>query len=727
MPRYSRYGGLDSQPVMDGDSSFNRLNMRLRPSQLNPGEVAVSENGRMDIDQVWRVRDGYQSKSGVLVTEESVPILRVEDGAAALTLIANVNATAATVSNVCTVTTASAHGLPSGHTSVVNLASFTAAGTGTDINGNRTVTWASTTTFTFSITSDDDTYTGGTAGSFKLSTTVAGIYGSCRFSDPTNSNAEYLLIATNASVLAYDVATFSETAIAYPASTTINEDCDLVQAFDKVYLFREGYTPLEWDGDLTGSPAFSKVASGAKTQQTILQSSNNTTISSGVATVSETGHGLEVGDKFFAIEAAGLEVDPDDQITVATVPDANSFTYYVDAADYTGTVVYTTRGSDLGGGYINMPAAGWGVYHQRRFWLPYTHDAAASPSARNVQDELIASDLLDPTTFDPVANQFRVTAGVSDYLVAAQPFNEDTLLAFNRNSIHVLRNVSGALGDVQTQVLSEDVGCLARKSIVAYANQVFFLSDSGVYSVSFQDEYNLRGTELPLSEAIQPLINRINTSAADKAVAVYHNNRYYLAVPLDGSTVNNALLVYNFLNQGWESYDYVSASGFSILDLIPARSGKVNELYGVTTAGGVHKLEATGLAQDSLAVTIGGTAAESFSIPATVTTRQYVAGTMDRKKWREVEVQLKSPTTEATNASIAVVTEDPDNTGDLGTIYEALAGNLVAGEDASIRKRTGNLRGYGLSVTMTPSEGRPKLRAVRVDGSVAFRSNTSTQ
>ncbi len=59
MPRYASFGRLDSQLVDDGDTAFVRINQRLRPDQLKPGEVAVSQNGRMDVDGAWQPRLGY--------------------------------------------------------------------------------------------------------------------------------------------------------------------------------------------------------------------------------------------------------------------------------------------------------------------------------------------------------------------------------------------------------------------------------------------------------------------------------------------------------------------------------------------------------------------------------------------------------------------------------------------------------------------------------------------
>lgn len=49
MSRYRSYGKLDDPFVTEGDTFFLRMNARLRPNQLKPGEVALSKNGRMNV------------------------------------------------------------------------------------------------------------------------------------------------------------------------------------------------------------------------------------------------------------------------------------------------------------------------------------------------------------------------------------------------------------------------------------------------------------------------------------------------------------------------------------------------------------------------------------------------------------------------------------------------------------------------------------------------------
>ncbi len=611
--------------------------------------------------------------------------------------------------------------------------------TGTvDPNGNRLVTVTDIDTFTFQIAgaTGSETYsgTGVVQGAKFTETQTNGVYGYCRFSDPSDNNAEYIIRATNLSAVAFSVTDGTSTTIEYPDGVTIVDSCELLQCFDRVLLFRNGLTALEWNGDLSGTPAFTRVANGAYTQPTYYNTANNTVIADGVVTVSEASHGLSVGDKIYVVSNGSTELlegqETDTGYTVATVPTSGSFTFYAEIPDHAATSVVYTKKISVGTGYTHMPAPAWGTYHQRRLWVPYAYTMAgssgASPTitARNVSDEIIASDILDSDTYDRLQNQFRITAGTADYVVALEPFAEDNLLAFNRNSIHLLSGVSGSIADVSVRLITSEVGCVARKSIVQVGNQVLFLSDNGVYSANFGDLYNLRGAGVPLSEPIQATINRINRDYAYKAVGAYYNNRYYLAVPLDSSTTNNTILVYNFLNQGWESVDTISQTGWDILGFVTASSGGLNNLYSVSASGSIHQIDAREDSMDLLSL-FAGVDATSYPIESSVSTRLYTMGTIDRKKFSSFEIHAESSSSESSNATIGIVVENPDYSADLTTISDLMSGNLSVAEDASLRGRIGNKRGYGAQMVFTPTDGRPKLRAVKLNATVTNPSVVS--
>lgn len=722
MPRYDKYGSRDTAIISAGDSFFLGMNNRLRPDQLEPGIMAYSQNGRMSVNGAWQPRKGIDYLGGFI--DSSAEALRLPFYVYALKSILTANRVGPTV----TITTTTSHAFTTA--TQVGIAGLTGT---IDANGNRTITVTGATTFTFVISgaTGSETYGGtGTAGSPFLSSVVNAAYGSCLFSNPLDDNEEYIIIALYDKAIAVNLATATSTDITYPASLTITSNVNLLQAFNKVYIFRDGLTALEFDGNIASTPTFTKVANGAYAATTYFDASNNTAVADGIATITAVAHGLSVGETIYVVSTGTS--GPDFTLngagyTIATVA-ANSFTFYSQTADHAShSCVFSVRQSD-GLGLSHSPAPPWAAYHQRRLIVPFWYTSTGSSGSetitdRNIRDEILISDILDGDTYDQLQNQLKVTAGIADYVQWVHPFTDDNAVVFNRNSIHLISGLSGSLGDISLKEITREAGLVAQKSVVTIGNKIFFLSDNGVYATEFGDLYNLRGAGLPLSDPIDPIIKRINSDYAQNAVGIYHDNRYFLAIPLDGSTTNNAIIVFNLLNQQWESVDVVAGTGWDVSNLISAGSGGVNKLYAVNRLGGIHILQDR---EDDVDVVALGVAVPSASVRPTSygTTRQYSMGDTDRKKFNSFEVHAESTSTNTSNATISVETENVDSTATLGTLGGYLGAVLPISEDASVRGRIGNMRGYGIQMTFTPTQGRPLLRMVRINAMQSFNSLT---
>ena len=715
MPRYSSFGQLDNQQVDDGDTVFQRINSRLRPDQLKAGEVAVSQNGRMDIDGAWQVRKGI-SVFGTPITVGSTALTLP------FTLYTNRTISSATrASTIVTVTTSAAHGFTSSTlVSIVGLNGTLAT------SSNRLITSTGSTTFTFVMPglTGTETYGGsGVAGAPILDdTAINNVYGSCLFSDPASNSSEYIALATNTKVRLIKISDASVTEIAYPAAVALSEDVNLIQAFNYLFIFRNGLTALEWNGDFA-APTFALVDNGAYTQPTIFQTANNAVIASGVVTITATAHNVEVGDLVRISDKGTTGLNSLEQYVVYETT-ANTFLFKADAPDSAATTVAVGKRQSIGLGFTHMPCPEYAIYHQRRLFMPFkflSTGSSGSPTitARNVADEIIVSDILDQNTYDQIQNQFRIASGGADYTVALQPFAEDNLIVFNRNSIHLISGIGADLGNSVVREITREVGCCSRKSIAQVGNKIMFLSDNGVYGIEFDDLYNLRGVSVPLSEAINPTIEDINPTLVTNAVGVYHNNRYYLAYTPKGQTANNKMMVYNFLNAGWESIDSINQQGWNIREFVRAGAGGINSLYAITELGGIHLIDSGTAAVDTLALSVGG-ASTTHSIDAELTTRQYTFGTMDRKKFNAYEIHMESSPEMESNLAISLETENLDGTEDYGNL-----GLVDSGEDESFRGRLGNKRAYGAQLTVSQTVGRPKVRAVKITGMLAFSSTTS--
>jgi hypothetical protein len=389
----------------------------------------------------------------------------------------------------------------------------------------------------------------------------------------------------------------------------------------------------------------------------------------------------------------------------------------------------------VGGGFIHQPAPPWGVYFQRRLWVPFYYTPAGPFSAptytsRKITDEISVSDILDSHTFDQIANQFRITGGTTDYLVAMQGFYDDKLVVLNRNSLHLISGTTGNLEDTKVTALTNEVGCLAKKSVVMKGNAMFFLSDDGIYAVEFLNDYNLRGANEPISKNIQPYIDRINKNLAKEAVGILFDNRYYIAVALDSiagandASGNNTILVFNFLNKGWESIDTFGAGDFIIKNLIIGSAAERNSIYAVTSLGGLHELEATDTSNDSL---LSAGIVTSFSINSSLTTRGYSFGNLDRKRFTDGQITMQCVNSGLGEYNISFAAEDPDNNQSIGTTTTFLDGVVLGtgavneDETGNIRFRLGGIRGYVGSLTLTRTIGSPKITSLKVTGSVTNR------
>ena len=497
-----------------------------------------------------------------------------------------------------------------------------------------------------------------------------------------------------------------------------------------------------------------------------------------VVTITCSGHGFATGN---SITIDGIEfttgTNPNGIFTI-TVVNSNTFTYPLTGASGTyvttnafatsdnlkkrllysltgvsGTYgvasAYITTASgatsqqvgvggrfSVGGGFMHQPGAPWGVYFQRRLWVPHYYNSSGAYNApvytsSKIKDEIAVSDILDTTTFDQIENQFRVSGGTADYVVGMHGFYEDGLIVFNRNSLHLISGTQGSLLDTKVTELTSEVGCLARKTIVSRGNMVMFLSDDGVYAVEFLNDYNLRGADEPISKNIQPYIDRINKDYSDNSIGVLFNNRYYLAVPLDSyagagdARGNNSILVFNFLNKGWESLDTFGDNRFLVENFIIGSAGVRNNIYVVTSNGGLHQLEAQDSLSDRLSVSNTSNLVVSTEIQSSLTTRGYDLGTMERKRFTDAQVVMQNLPNEIGEYLISFASEDPDNAEKIGTTTKFLGGQILdaspEGETAGIRCRLAGIRGYTGSMILTRTEGSPKINSVKVAGSVTNR------
>lgn len=718
MARYDTYGAQDDRLAEDLDQGFTGFNNKFRPDQLTSGILAESNNGRMDLNGEWQPRKGMEIFSTPFDPAIFVLPFRLHDTLPSVSSYARSG-------EVLTVNFGSAHGITTGD--IVNLSGLTAGGT-VDPNGNHPCTASSSTQIQITITGLDATPTGTlTVTGAKINADeVTFIHAACEFSDPNNESASYIAAVGTVSTILVKTSDSGTTTftLTYPSGETVPEGSEVIQAFNKLFIFRKGKIALQWDGDIE-TTTFSLVSNGAYTQPTPI-SITDLDFASGIATatVSSTSS-LLVGDVLTVTTAGASGYSVGDTVTVRSITNSTTFTFVTDKANATNKTATVEKSVSIGLGFTHMPAPEFGIYHQRRLVVPYRYDITGSSGSatitdRKILDEALFSDILDQNTYDRVYGQFRFNAGEADFIVGFHSFSDDQLVVFNRNSIHTVKN-SLSLANSVSQVITSDIGCLSRKSIQQIGNKLMFLSDNGVYALDFVDLYNLRGQDVPLSASIQGTIGRINQNHADKAVSVYFDNRYYLAVPLDDSTTNNALLIYNFLNKQWESIDSVNDADWEYTHLVVGGAGDKRGVYAINRTGGVHRYEDRDDDTDRYLDAIGGSN-QSAIVSASALSRMFNLRSIDRKKWNNFELHLQSSENNVSDANLEAITENIDGIIDLGSVSSLNGQELEIDEDVSLRGRFGNKRAYGLQFKLTTTKGRPRLRALKVAGAITFRN-----
>ena len=290
----------------------------------------------------------------------------------------------------------------------------------------------------------------------------------------------------------------------------------------------------------------------------------------------------------------------------------------------------TTIDENDSDGTVTIPYGSTGLFFTNRLLIPHNKDLVA------------ASDYLNYTRYQPVLANFKINQGSEDELVSLVRINNSTVACFKTNSIYIVSNIYGNLSEIRLDEVTREYGAVGRNSVVQVGSDVVFLSSKrGITSLAIADNGKVTAVDLPLSDPIQPLINRINWNHASGASAAYHNNRLYMAVPLDGATYNNAILVYDFLAKAWAGYD--DGGAVKVKKFVETVYQGKRRLFFLSTDGFIN------LYDDELTVCgfvdevpnpddAGKLLVEQVSDE--VTTRGYTGNSLLSKRWASAEVQL---------------------------------------------------------------------------------------
>jgi hypothetical protein len=380
--------------------------------------------------------------------------------------------------------------------------------------------------------------------------------------------------------------------------------------------------------------------------------------------------------------------------------------------DYSSPTDFVVKANGSpGAGRIQCPNTDFGVFFRNRLIIPQPTDSNYT---------VLMSDLLDTDNYYPAESQFRINKGSADKLVGFYPYQEDQLIVFMRNSIHMINNIA-TTSAANTYEITRQHGCVARKSIAQSGPQTFFLSDNGVIVLSPGTDpakglgvaiSKVSGETIPMTQPIQDQFDDVNFAHADKSCGVVFDNKYFLAVPTGSSTVPNAIFVFSLLSNSWISVDsYPAMSGslaFHVDDWVICSHGSNptrRRLFACNDTGWYLMEENT---IDDSGRKIGSTSESgTTAIAGKLVTRAYTLGNQNVKRWRRGQLGVNTVASDAFN--IKVNTLDPDKS------ETVLSHTADSEEEALLRFGTGRTRGYGAQVEINVTAGTPSFRHVSLD------------
>lgn len=172
-----------------------------------------------------------------------------------------------------------------------------------------------------------------------------------------------------------------------------------------------------------------------------------------------------------------------------------------------------------------------------------------------IPDAVDFSYLLEGDTWDLVNNRIRIGLGDGDPVVGVKSWLDTELLVCKGGSTWlVTASPEQDVAYFPIKLVHSAIGCACRKTIVQVGQDVWWLAP-GLGVVSLQKQLATSNNQIatPVSQAVQDVIERISWPHAYRACATFHQNQYFLSIPVE-SEWPNTVLVFNTITGGWTTF-----------------------------------------------------------------------------------------------------------------------------------------------------------------------------
>ena len=497
------------------------------------------------------------------------------------------------------------------------------------------------------------------------------VHGVGVFRNP-DSNLEFIIIAADGKVY-YTRQGNNPIELSLPTGVVLTGEVNFTQAFNKIIMFRgEDFAPLVMTSEDTGfvdmveqwdsTKAYAvddEVAFGPLVSVTSISYSGGTAT---VTTAAEHGYKSNADVTIaganeaefngrFSITKTGdttftYSTTSSNSTATGTITSTNNKEYYKCSTITSAGESPSTASSKWTQLSTIMPNSTHGVHIANRIVTPTKYDSS-STAYGNKTDFIACSDSLDHahTFFNQL---FRINFGSNSEIKDLVPYDENRLLVFKDRDVHMVTGFiftdsnSTLSSSAAVQQIIQNYGTVNRGAAVPVGSDVYFYaSRRGIVSLSQTEQSKIRGIDLPLSESIQKLIDRIDAVNESKIMLAYWDNKLWIACPIDGGNNgdNNCLIIYDFLHQQWVGHD--DGTAINPKEFFIAEYNGSQRLYYIGTDGFINLVEERFEADDVADLTEAD-GLKNEGIESYILTRGYGQPSVDHKRYKSATVNIST-------------------------------------------------------------------------------------
>ncbi len=167
------------------------------------------------------------------------------------------------------------------------------------------------------------------------------------------------------------------------------------------------------------------------------------------------------------------------------------------------------------------------------------------------------SEVGEPEGIEPTFS-FEVRTNDGDKLYGQKSYQGGCIF-FKERSLHKLTGDNP--DNYFLQEITDQYGCISHRAAVVWQDKLWFLDKKGIC------EYNGANTQI-VSNKMEPIFLSMNIDAAREQAEAIHNrlrNEVWFSIPINGATLNNCTVVYDYVAQGWSTFRGFQPSSLAMM------------------------------------------------------------------------------------------------------------------------------------------------------------------